>query len=234
MKPAFIVTSAINTKFGVFSSEERLAQTLDTIKSIRIRVPDPVIFLVEMSAVPLTKEQKDILQASVDAVVDCSADGTVQEIYKSDNWDIVKNLTEILCFGETLPLIEQYVGNCDRIFKVSGRYLLNENFLTNAYDAYPDKIVFARRRTSQFSPLTTGGATEQYMSRCWSFPTSELRNVTEMFKEMRTSMVDRVQAGGYIDIEHLLFQKVDPTRVVELDTIGVEGNIGPNGNFVKD
>lgn len=234
MKPAFIVTSAINTKFGVFSAEERLAQTLDTIKSIRIRVPDPVIFLVEMSAVSLTKEQKDTLQASVDAVVDCSADGSVTEIYKSDNWDIVKNLTEILCFGETLPLIEQYVGNCDRIFKVSGRYLLNENFLPNAYDAYPDKIVFARRRTSQFSPLTTGGVTEQYMSRCWSFPTSELRNVTEMFKEMRTSMLDRVQAGGYIDIEHLLFQKVDPTRVVELDTIGVEGNIGPNGNFVKD
>ncbi len=234
MKPAFIVTSAINTKFGVFSAEERLAQTLDTIKSIRIRVPDPVIFLVEMAAEPLTKEQKDILQASVDAVVDCSADGSVKEIYTSDNWDIVKNLTEILCFGETLPLIEQYVGNCDRIFKVSGRYLLNENFLPNAYDAYPDKMVFAKRRTSQFSPQTTSGVTEQYMSRCWSFPTSELHSVSQMFKEMRNTMVDCIQSGGYIDIEHLLFSKVDQTKVVELDTIGVEGNIGPNGNFVKD
>jgi hypothetical protein len=158
----------------------------------------------------------------------------VKEIYTSDNWDIVKNLTEILCFGETLPLIEQYVGNCDRIFKVSGRYLLNENFLPNAYDAYPDKMVFAKRRTSQFSPQTTSGVTEQYMSRCWSFPTSELHSVSQMFKEMRNTMVDCIQSGGYIDIEHLLFSKVDQTKVVELDTIGVEGNIGPNGNFVKD
>jgi hypothetical protein len=55
-----------------------------------------------------------------------------------------------------------------------------------------------------------------------------------MFKEMRNTMVDCIQSGGYIDIEHLLFSKVDQTKVVELDTIGVEGNIGPNGNFVKD
>ena len=35
IKHAFIVTSAINSKFGVFKPEDRLTQTIDTIKSIK-------------------------------------------------------------------------------------------------------------------------------------------------------------------------------------------------------
>ena len=50
-KYAVIVTSAINTKFGVYSSDQRLAQTLDTIASIRTRIPGCTIFLLEISGV---------------------------------------------------------------------------------------------------------------------------------------------------------------------------------------
>ena len=47
VKHAFVVTSAINSKFGVFSPEQRLTQTLDTIKSIKAKLPTAKIFVME-------------------------------------------------------------------------------------------------------------------------------------------------------------------------------------------
>ena len=38
IKHAFVVTSAVNSKFGVFKPEQRLQQTIDTINSIKSKV----------------------------------------------------------------------------------------------------------------------------------------------------------------------------------------------------
>ena len=43
-----------------------------------------------------------------------------------------------------------------------------------------------------------------------------------------------VAAGGFIDIEHLLFVYTNLALVHEVDTVGVQGNLGPNGVLVKD
>ena len=107
MKSAFLVTSAINTKFGVFDTEQRLQQTLDTIDSIKARVPNAYIAIVEMAGVPLQQQQKDIMQEHVDSIIDFSNDPTVQQIYTSPNWDIVKNATEMFCFRYALTALQK-------------------------------------------------------------------------------------------------------------------------------
>ena len=234
MKAAFIVTSATNTRFGVFSSEDRLAQTIDTILSIKERCPLAYIVLVEMAGAPLQNHQKETLQSHVNLLLDYSSDALVQKIYENPNWDVVKSSTELMCFGEALTVIKPYVDSFDRIFKVSGRYLLNDDFNIVDYAGYPDKIVFAKRKQSQFPPEVTGGVKEQYMSRCWSFPAKKLDNVAKQFAAMRRCMFDIVQKGGYIDIEHLLFLYSNQADVVEVNKIGVQGLLGPNGTLVKD
>ena len=131
MKPLFILTSALNTKFGVHSNEQRLVQTLDSIASIRKYCPNAKIALVEMAGMPPTQEQIDVLTAKVDYYRNHSKDPDVIGIFNStENWDIVKNTTEVMVFANVLSeLVEEGVlDRFTRIFKMSGRYQLNDAF----------------------------------------------------------------------------------------------------------
>lgn len=238
MRDAFIVTSAINTRFGVYDAKQRLDQTIATIKSIVEFNADPYVVLVEMAATPLTPEQKVELESWTDIIVDFTKDPHVAAIASSPNWDHVKSLTEMTCFNATLDVLQKrgIPDDIRRIFKVSGRYTLNSKFSLNRYqlDHVKDKIVFAKLRQSQFDPKVTGGTPYQYMSRCWSFPVSEVDYIKSAFTGMTRAFVETARLGGYLDIEHLLYLYLDPVKIVEADVIGVEGHLGPNGNKVQD
>lgn len=217
-----------------------MSQTLDTILSIKEHCPDAHITLLEMAGEPLQKEQSDVLSQFVNVLIDFSKDESVKQLYHStENWDIVKNLTEITCFGQALKIIldnpNEYIG-IDRFFKLSGRYVLNEDFKIEDYSEakYKDKIVFAQRRNSQFDPKITGGVAQQFMSRCWSFPAADVEKIQKAFVAMRLCQIDILQKGGYIDIEHLLMLYLEPLNILEVEKIGVQGLLGPNGTLVRD
>lgn len=235
---AFIITSALNTKFGVFSAEQRMQQTLDTIKSIRSRCPDTHITIVDMGGGTLKAEQIALLQNHCELVVDFTQDPTVQKMYSNDNWDVVKSATEMMCFGEILKRLDTHPAYKDvtRIFKISGRYVLNDDFQLSYYDqdSVADMIVIGAKKYSQFTPVVTGGAVHQYMSRCWSFPRDKIPEVAAIYDEMLQEMIDRVNAGGYIDIEHCLYKFLPADNIIEKTDIGVQGLLGPNGVAVKD
>jgi hypothetical protein len=236
MKFGFLVTSAINTKFGVYSADERLNQTIATILSIRARCANAHITLIEMAGLPLQQSQRNILNQHINVLVDFTTTPEVQEIYKSDNWDIVKSATEMMCFQAVLDLAKTNLeyADIDRFVKVSGRYTLTTDFDILDYVDLQDKIVFAKRKLSQFPPAVTGGVTQQYMSRCWSFPAAMLDEISKQYIAMRLCMYDIVNKGGYIDIEHLLFLYTDAAKIHEVEAIGVQGLLGPNGILVKD
>ena len=147
IKHCFIVTSAVNSKFGVYSPDERMSQTLATLSSIRSRVPDSKIIVMECAGTSLTQEQSDILENNCDLLLDFSNDPDVREIYQSDNWDVVKNTTEIMCFGRTLRmcLSDGDFNDCDRIHKMSGRYLLTDDFNLKSYEDNADRIIIGQK-----------------------------------------------------------------------------------------
>lgn len=234
----FIVTSAINTRFGIYSATQRLTQTLSTIESIKQRVPSAKIVLVEMAGIPLTSEQTAVLIDSSDVLLDYTDELAVQARYSStDNWDIVKNGTEIMVFGSALKLLRESedFAQIDRIHKVSGRYCLNNLFDPSTYEQTQvlPKIVVAARRKSQFSSQLTGQR-EQYMSRLWSWPVELLDEVIEFYDTALVEFDTTISKNQYIDIEHLLCKLLPPADIHELQHIGVEGTIGPNGTAVKD
>lgn len=234
---AFIVTSAMNTKFGVFSPDQRLAQTIDTIDSITSRVPEASIILLEMAGEPLTDEQKETLDPCIDLLLDFTENPVVKSIYESPNWDVVKNSTELMCFGSALRQLKksQALDGFDRVFKMSGRYILNDNFDINYYEqvALSNKICIKKRMPSQF-PFEVTQVAEQYMSRLWSFPTTRLDAIIEVYDNMLKFMSERVNAGGYVDIEHCLFKFLPQTEIIELDSTGLSGLLGPNGRQIID
>ena len=127
MKPLFILTSALNTKFGVHSNEQRLQQTIDSVASIRRYCPEASVAVVEMGGIPSTVEQITTLENLVDYYYNFSLNEAVQGIFHStENWDIVKNTTEVMIFGELLTQLTEakIPEQFDRIFKMSGRYQL--------------------------------------------------------------------------------------------------------------
>lgn len=234
----FIVTSAVNTRFGIYSAAQRLQQTIGTIESIRQRIPSAKIVVVEMSGVPLTDEQVSRLTDSADILLDYTDEPEVQRRYSStDNWDIVKNGTEIMVFGAAIKLLHSdgEFDSIDRIHKVSGRYCLNDQFDPASYEqpAVLPKIVVSARRKSQFSAELTAQR-EQYMSRLWSWPSALVNEIIEFYDAALIEFEQVVGQNLYIDIEHLLCKLLPADSIYEFQHIGVEGTIGPNGAPVKD
>jgi hypothetical protein len=235
IKHCFIVTSAVNSKFGVYSSDERLAQTVITLQNIRFRIPDAKIIVMECAGTPITDAQSAILEGHSDLVIDFSRDADVQAIYQSDNWDVVKNSTEIMCFGRTLQICKNdgdFVGY-DRIHKMSGRYVLNDDFDSNVYEQHPDRIIIGPKHKSQF-PYQVTGIKLQYMARLWSWPADQTDTVIQVYEDSLTYIGERVSQGGYADIEHVLYKFLPESLVHEIPLLGVEGFIAPNGAAIKN
>jgi len=237
MKPAFLLSSAIHTRFGVFTAEQRLDQTINTLKSIRSRVPDAQIIIFESSGKSsVTQEELDKL-TDADIIINFHNEPTVKFTHDStDNWDIVKNYTEMIVFHKGMQMLQSrnILEGCDRIFKMSGRYNLTDSFDPAIYDANPNSIIMSKRRASQFPAGVTGGITEQFMSRLWSFPAADLSNIIVTYEQMIMNFQSRISDKGYADIEHLLFKHLPRTNLLEVDVVGVEGQIGPTAGKVSD
>jgi hypothetical protein len=231
-----MVTSAINTKFGVYDTDTRLQQTLATVESIKKYAPGAKIILVECGAIPLTEAQETALNAEVNEIISYNDDEDVKAIFVSDNWDVVKNTTEVMCFKRALEHCLEYnlFDDIERVFKISGRYRLNDNFDPARYVLAPDSIVTTHKHTSQF-PHQVTLVEYQYMSRLWSWPANiTQRIIDEVYDAGLNYMASRLSQGGYCDIEHMLYKFLPQDLVLEVNKVGLEGNIGPNGAAVSD
>lgn len=230
------MSSAIHTKHGVYDAETRLNQTIETCKSIQSKCNADII-LLDGGEQPLTEEEKMALSPYIYRFYDFTSEQTVKNIQNINNWDIVKNMIEIVMFGSFFDLMtttNMKLPHYDRIFKMSGRYILNDEFDYNEHVDAKGKIVIRGPFTSQFNSDVTGGVTLQYMSRLWSFDTVHIEYIRDTYVDMFNHMNERLNNNGYIDIEHLLYHHLHHTLIVTPKKIGVQGNIAPNGNAVSD
>jgi len=220
----------------VYDSQQRLEQTIETCKSIKERCDADIILLDGGQESP-TVEEKKLLSRYIYRFYDFTQEDTVKQIQKVENWDVVKNMIEIVMFGSFFDLMTTEnikLPHYDRIFKMSGRYVLNDNFNYEEHMNATDKILIRGPYTSQFNSTITGGVTMQYMSRLWSFDAIHLEYIRDTYSDMFNHMQKRLNSGGYIDIEHLLFHHLHHTLIINPKKIGVQGNIAPNGGEISD
>lgn len=235
IKHGFVVTSAVNSKFGVYSSAARMQQTITTLQNVRAKIPNCKIVVMECAGTPLTDAQSELIEENCDLLLDFSRDTDVQAIYQSDNWDVVKNSTEIMCFGRTLRMCQNdgdFAG-LDRIHKMSGRYILNEEFNLSVYEKHKDRIIIGPKHQSQF-PYEITGIELQYMARLWSWPAQQTERIIQVYTDSLNYIGQRVSQGGYADIEHVLYKFLPEDLVTELPVLGVEGSIAPNGVAIRN
>lgn len=129
-----LITSKIkvsNVKFtyspvrSTYSLEERYAQTFETIETIRKYIPNSYIVLFDNSN--FSKYEITQLSSVVDNFINITNDA---ELNYYTNESVTK------AFGDIIQQIKIYdyfiktidISNVKNFFKISGRYLINENF----------------------------------------------------------------------------------------------------------
>ena len=116
---------------SIFSPNERFQQTLNTISSIRINIPDSFIVLFDNSE--FSSEQLNKLNAVLDVFLNVQTDSVINDY---------TNVKTTKAYGE---LAQTYAGlnyiktnmnylSIKQFFKISGRYLMNETFNYSDYD----------------------------------------------------------------------------------------------------
>lgn len=229
----FIVSSAIHTKHGVYNSQERLRQLIQTCESIRERTTCDIV-VVDGGEKFLSDEEQIILKPHVSHFYSYCETPLVKELQSIKIQDVVKNVIEVFMYGSFFLSEKERIKHYGRVFKISGRYTLTDDFDYNFHITHRNKIVIRGPYTSQFKPEMTGGVTLQYMSRLWSFDGEMIDYICEVYRHMLKNMIDTVNQGGYIDIEHSLFKFLDSKIIVNPEKIGLIGNLAPNGALVTE
>jgi hypothetical protein len=237
-KYGVLITSAANAKFSKYTPAERLEQTLKTVESVKQYVPNAVICMTDCSIPGIDDETQKLLADKVDNFINLSKDPTVNWITNNiTHQDTVKNLTELVVVSKFFNLAnkEKWFNDCDRIFKVSGRYWLNEKFDIARYEQEDakGKYVVSKKMMSQFS-FDYVGQSLQYMLRVYSFDTALLDDFIVRLNVMTNHMQEKVNAGGYIDIEHLFCKFLPKDLTLEIARTGVAGYVAPNGTFIEN
>lgn len=234
----FLVTSAIHTPHGAFSAEERLTQTEATCRSIVERCPQADIVIIEGGVRPLTKEEITRLRKYAVEIKEFGNSPEGSKILTISSQDRLKSQMEIFMFHQLLLDLtadaNNLIGRYQRIFKVSGRYCLNDEFDINVHKAAVGQVVLVEARASQFDLEMTGGIAHQYMSRLWSFDASLLSKMVALYHQMSMHVGTYEAADHYVDVEHLLYRYLDPGDVQTVKRIGIQGNVAPSGRLISD
>lgn len=119
-KNVIFITSAI-LGLSVFTPSQRVQQTLETIKTLRTKMPEFKIVLIEITKI----DSKIILQFSnvCDLVILCEND--------TENHNFTKSFGEIYL---TVKILQNITNNVEKICKISGRYFLTDTFDLNSLD----------------------------------------------------------------------------------------------------
>jgi hypothetical protein len=242
-KQTFIITSAIHTNYGIYSSKQRAEQTLETVNSARKQFPDCVTILVDNSKIDIQDDTSDEVEALIEAVdyyIDNSEDKDIQFFHNNvKNYDIGKNSMEVLGFLKALDSIMKNMDldlsndifASERIFKYSGRYQLVDDFDITQFQV-GNKWVF---KTAMQGWCDSSVAEDKLLqTRLWSFTPDLIEPTIELYKTCWQYMEQCYLNQKYIDIEHAMYKFINKEKLVEVDRIGVQGNIAPNGMAVVD
>jgi len=244
MKTAFIITSAI--KFKDSSSSEqlvRLQQTINTIHSIKLKVKDAHIFLIEVGSDELNEEwlrlfpkdvnvlslvnnqrinwiQEDAVESSERMFTKYTSKGkTPEELKKFIKVGYIKSVTEHFALQ---ILFKAYDFSLyDLVFKISGRYFLNEDFVLSNY--------------------STNGITAKQIGKdsqgtsLWAFSGNYFNQLENLWPNVLKNMLIRFKSDKITDIEQCMYITYSKSEIPNkyINTLGVTGVINnPFGPYL--
>jgi hypothetical protein len=244
-KNIVLLTSALYTNYGIYNPQERIKQTLETAQSAKKYIPGAVIVLVDNSKVDVQNDDSAEFNELIDLVdyyIDNSDDADIRYFHNNvQNYDIGKNAMEAIGLMKALtyifntPEMKEEVELADRVFKLSGRYQVTDKFNIDNFhnQETKGKYVFKRAQPAWINPEDTG-VTTLLQTRLWSFSSDLLEATIQMYSRIIENMISVYNVNKYIDNEHSMSKFVPKDKLVELDVVGLQGNIAPNGMMIID
>lgn len=220
----FVITSAINTTQTAIDCATRYEQTLKTIESIRAKVPDVRIILTDSSSTPLTEDQSRTLSESVDIFYPIERN-LITEFFNSNM--SFKGDAELYQWYEIARLLRQHNLVGRRVFKITGRYWLSDEFNINAYNNPELENKYVARINEwdvSFNNFATRERVIYFETRLWSFCYKLFEDFEQLIPRLFHNMI-------FVDhnLEKSMLQLIDPEKIIMFNPIGVHGYTGDNG-----
>lgn len=217
MENLVLITSIINTpstplSYGirsVYNTEQRFEQTKLTIQSIKEKIPNSKIFIVECSE--LNEEQLNYFQQNSSYFLNLYNNEELRANMQSDS----KSLCEGTMTFCALDFLLQNDIKFDSLIKISGRYYLSENFDYNNFNN--DELVI-KYISNDINNVFTG---------LYKLP----RSCTEKLKLFLQNNVSKMLS--YIGYEVLFaeFIKTQEINKNNVSPIGLKGYVSVSNDF---
>ena len=252
----FLVGSAIKhfqeDKFSAYDEEQRFEQTLETLKSVREKVPNAYLCVFECSQFPIEEKYREKLIQDTDLFVEYHDEPGMKTIYenlieKPEAFTYGKSLLETRGLLNTLYVIKNHnlFNDSQRVFKMTGRYLLNNDFDIQDYQSkflegkYVVKIYeYLTQEKENFDGKELEnvyaylyGASGMMVTGLWSFDRMLFAEIVETLEKAFIYMEKMLQFTGGTDIEHSLYRFIDKKNVVNISNLGLSINKGMTGEF---
>jgi hypothetical protein len=207
-KTVFIVSSTINADIGYINHRDRFRETLETIESIRRYAKDSLILLVDNSTLRLDSNLESIMQRMVDFYLYVGDRKPAIEFNKNG----VRSAGEAYLFLVALDFIENNIKeDIHRVFKISGRYKLTEDFDITEYDQERYKGMYCFRKNDSDEDVCLH-------TRLWSFCYTLKSGVKDTIQQCFKTIFDK-----HINIEEALFLHIEKNKLIMNEKIHCEG-----------
>lgn len=230
MSSIFCIVSAIGNQYGVFTYKQRLQQLIESIDSIKKYAPGSDIVIFDASEDPLPQQDVELLNSMVNMAA-FIYDNKYIQFLKYNSKDPTPNKFEKKTVGEIeatksfLEFLKTHPIKYDRVFKLTGRFKLNENFNLNDHLINKDKCVFLEKEDWCGS--------EVYLIRLWSFDYNNLDTIYQLFNTVQNETYDHVTKTGVLNVVEYSITKYIEELKIPVQTVkvmGVEGLHGQDAN----
>lgn len=223
----FFISSALNVKqLSVFNNEERFQQTVETIKSIDKYCPSNEKYIFDTSYEMPKEEYLRELSSMGAKIFFAGSHPDVQKL--SDVGQ--RSLAETLGFILFLNHFREKPTTAKRIYKMSGRYKLNDNFVPFK-EEFKDSFVFLPTVNSWMpkQQQESAGVDRIFELRLWHMD----YNLLDIFFHELYNIIDDMSKFG-IDVEHSYYKNLNKYKWTTIDPIGLEGAIAPTGEIINE
>ena len=223
----FFINHALSVnQLSVFDDRQRFLQTIETVNSIDKYCLNNVKYIFDSSPnVPKDEYLKKLNDMGVNVLYVGQ-----QPAIKNYSNAGARSLAECIAFGIFLDWFKENKVESKRIYKLSGRYQINENFVLND-ESHKDAFVFATALDSWMpkSQQESAGVDKLYRLRFWHMDS----NCLDIFHSKMKLIFNDCSNFG-IDVEHSYYKNLHMHKVVEVEKIGVSGHIAPTGEYINE
>lgn len=196
---------------SIYNREERFQQTKNTIITLKNKIPNNKILLVECSE--LNQEEIEYINKNVDYFINLYGNADLEKYI----FGLSKSLGEnTLILGAIDYLIDNNI-QYQNLYKISGRYWLTNNFDYNNYNN--EKIIYVHEKNNK----------NDIYSSFYKLNVKHIKSYVDFIINNKELLVNCICAEFFLGL--FINNHVDETEKIKIEFAGVAGYIAVWNNY---